>query len=108
MTEWQCPGCGDAQVCSQFEFRRIYNYHRIAKADTRTLFAGLQSRGVTLEHEETDEGEKVVDRYTTCVEWAQQGRPTDQPETHWLDVIDGPGYICGSCHHPWTNQEVPA
>jgi hypothetical protein len=107
MVGWECPDCGDTQVCSQFEFRRIYNYHRIAKDDARTLFTGLQSRGVTLQYQETDDGEDVVNRYATCIQWAQQDRPTDQSDTSWLSVIDGPGYICGSCHHPWTGQEVP-
>jgi len=108
MTKWQCPGCGDTKVCSQFEFRRVYNYRRIIKDSTHTVFSGLQKRGVTLEYKQTDDGQKVVDKYATCINWAQQERPTDLPEKSWLNVIDGPGYICVSCYNAWTSREVPA
>lgn len=91
MVGWNCPHCGESQVCSVFEFRAVYHYRAAIKDAGRRLINRLSERGVAVRA-----GEDGVD---AAVRWATQGRDAE---------LTGPRYICANCRHPWTNREVPA
>jgi len=48
MTGWNCPECGEVQVCSRSEWVSVYNYRAAIKERTRRLMGSLESRGVAV------------------------------------------------------------
>jgi hypothetical protein len=97
MVGWQCPQCDDEQVCSVFEFRRIYNYRKLINLAGRRLTDELQSRGVVIQNDE--------DAADAALRWVQQANPETVEDKQ---SVNGPRYICPTCYQPWTKHEVPA
>jgi len=87
MTGWNCPECGEVQVCSRSEWVSVYNYRAAIKERTRRLMGSLESRGVAVRADESARD--------ACQRWAQAGTV-------------GPSYICASCKRAFTAREVPA
>jgi hypothetical protein len=74
-----CPHCGDDQVTTREEFRRIYNWRAIVRDAGRQLWDALAGHGV--DPRPAEDGRDMVKR--------------------WLaGEADGPDALCANCYQP--------
>jgi len=109
MTGWKCPNCEQTQVCSFYEYSKIYNYRHGFKRASGKIISQLFNHGVErLSADERGEygGEKETD-YDIFKRWLKQEKPEKKDSDNSISDCVGPEYICANCLDIWTVQDVP-